>query len=105
MLRRPFLIFLAAVGLAVACAVWFIQSPGFAALAKKVLAKHLPQDTGIVGDFREFRIKLFPPGIALTDPHVELADKNILGMPGGSRLKAARIELKFYPLQMLTGAI
>ncbi len=89
----------------VGSAVVFIQSRSFASTFKQVIFKYLPRDTGIEADFSEFAIKVFPPGISLKNPVITLRDKNILKMPGGSSVKAERIDFEFQPFQMLTGNI
>lgn len=105
MRRHPFIIFMVIVGGIVLALLAFIQSPRFASLIKGFVAEQMPQDFGVDGDFKEFEVKLFPPGIAIRDPHITLKKNNLLNLPEGSAVKAERIDLIFYPLQILTGKI
>jgi hypothetical protein len=105
MRRRPFLIFAIVLGVLVTGAVAFIQSPRFAGIVKRTASKYVPSDVGIEGDFSEFSIKLFPPGVSINKPRVTVRKRNILNLPEGSSVTAERIELAFLPFQMLTGDI
>ncbi|MCM2276748.1 MAG: translocation/assembly module TamB domain-containing protein [Oligoflexia bacterium] len=105
MRKRPFLFFMTAVTLLVSGAIWFIQSPRFAIILKEIAAKHVPSDLGIAADFREINVKLFPPGLSLRDPVIELKERNILKLPRGSSVRAERLDLNFRPFQMLSGNI
>jgi autotransporter translocation and assembly factor TamB len=104
-IKSPFITFVVIISLLVGSAIMFIQSRGFAGIFKQVVFKYLPRDTGIEADFSEFAIKVFPPGFSLKDPVITLRDRNILKMPGGSSVKAERIDFEFQPFQMLTGDI
>ena len=105
MIKRPFLIFSCVIGALVIGVIGFIQSAEFARLVKGVVAKRLPTDIGIEGDFYEFAVKLFPPGVSIRNPSVKLGKRNILNLPGGSVIRAERIDLNFQPFQMLSGEI
>ena len=105
MIKKPFLLFSTVVAVLVAGAILFIQSRQFAGIVKNVVQKRLPSDLGIQGDFRDFSIRLFPPGISINEPRVTVAKRNILNLPGGSSVTAERIDLDFRPFQMLSGNI
>lgn len=105
MIKRPFVLFLSVVGILTFSLLWFIQSARFAEMVKPSLAKYLPTDSGISANFKEFRIQLFPPGIAVTEPVIAIRKGNHLGLPEGTSLKASRIELRFYALQMFSRQI
>ncbi len=105
MLRRPFLVFLGLVGLLVGAAVAFIQSERFAGFAKTLLARHMPAEFGVSGDFEGFAIRLFPPSLSVNRPSVKVAKRNILDLPEGASVRAERIDLVFRPFQVITGSI
>lgn len=105
MLRRPFLVFLGLVGMLVGAAVAFIQSERFAGFAKAVLARHMPAELGVSGDFEGFAIRVFPPALSVNKPSVKVAKRNILDLPEGASVRAERIDLVFRPFQVLTGNI
>ncbi|OFZ18400.1 MAG: hypothetical protein A2X94_15010 [Bdellovibrionales bacterium GWB1_55_8] len=105
MRKRVFLIFAAVIALSIASLLWFIQTPSFARIAKQVAAKYLPADLGVEGDFSEFAVQLFPPGISLRNPKLSLREKNALNMPAGSSVHAERMDLNFRPFQMFSGNI
>jgi len=69
------------------------------------VARYLPQDLGIEGDFQELAIKFFPPGIALKKPKVTVRERNIANLPTGSEITAEEIHFNFRPLQMFSGTI
>lgn len=106
-LRRasPFLIFVAVLTVLISSLLLFIQSKSFASWIKVVAARYIPKDTGIDADFSEFAIQLFPPGVAVINPVVAVRKKNILGLPEGATVRAARMNLQFQYLQMFTGKI
>lgn len=107
-MKRPFKIFLAfmiAVGFLVAGSLAFIQSPQFARIFKSFAAKYIPADLGVEADFSDFSVNLFPPALSLNEPKIRLHERNILKLPGGSRVQAKRIMLAFRPFQMLSGDI
>ncbi|HLE00228.1 MAG TPA: translocation/assembly module TamB domain-containing protein [Bdellovibrionota bacterium] len=105
MKKRPFLIFAAVIGILTSGIIWFIQSPQFARILKSTAAKYLPADPGIEGDFSEFAIKLFPPGVSIRNPKLLIRKKNIANLPAGSSINAERIDLNFRPFQMFSGTI
>jgi autotransporter translocation and assembly factor TamB len=105
MRRHPFLVFIAVIGALIASVVWFIQSPAFARAVKNVVAKYIPGDPGIEGDFTGLAVKLFPPGISIVNPRIELRKRNILNLPPGSEVRAERVDLEFLPFQMFSGNI
>ncbi|MGE0614318.1 MAG: translocation/assembly module TamB domain-containing protein [Bacteriovoracia bacterium] len=103
--KRILYVFLATVGGLVVGAILLVQSARFAETVKRALAKHVPKEWGISGDFKEFRVHFFPPGLSVTEPKVRLAEGNVLDLPPGIRVDARRIDLLFFPLQMLSGKI
>ncbi|MCC7440060.1 MAG: translocation/assembly module TamB domain-containing protein [Bdellovibrionales bacterium] len=103
--KRPFLIFAIISGSLLLSALIFIQSKRFADLIKGNLAGYIPGDLGVIGDFSEFEISFLPPGISILNPELKLGEKNLLNLPTGSSVKAGRLDLLFYPLQMLTGRL
>lgn len=105
MLKKPFLIFMLVVSVMVFGIIAFIQSARFAKIVQRVASRYIPEDSGIQSDFQGLQVKFFPPGFALTQPTVTLAEKNIAQLPGGTRLKADSIEFTFLPFQMLSGNI
>ena len=105
MLKRPLLAFIFIVGTLISGAMWFIQSPQFAGIVKSVISTHLPKDIGVVGDFREFSVQLFPPSVSVKEPKISINGRNPLGLPPGSYVHADRIDFKFLPLQILSGDI
>ena len=105
MLKRQSLIFFAVVGLLVFAAISFIQSQMFAGFVKTFAARHIPDDLGVEGDFSEFAVKLFPPGISVREPRLTVKKSQSVDLPAGSTIRAERIDLNFLPLQMLTGNI
>ena len=54
MLKRPLVVFSVVVGLLVAGIITFIQSKGFAVVLKRFVARYIPKDIGIEGDFDYF---------------------------------------------------
>ncbi len=103
--KHPILIFFTAVTLLIASAAIYIQSQNFANQLKKILAKYVPSNLGVTADFSNLSIKLFPPGIGIVNPHIDVADKNSVNAPGGTKIRAERMELSFRPLQILSGRV
>lgn len=104
-LRNPLLAFAIVTLLLSVGAMIFIQSSLFAHITKQWMVKLLPPDLGVKGEFADFSIRFFPPGISVNEPQITLEAKNILGLPGGSEINARRIDLLFRPFQMLSGNI
>jgi len=104
-LKKPLIIFFVALSLMVAAALTFVQSSYFAQFTKRTVARLIPGDLGLDGDFSDFSLTLLPPGIAVNRPSVRLKERNILGLPGGSRVSAERIRLVFKLFQALAGYI
>lgn len=105
MKKRPFLLFILVLSAWVAAAIVFIQSPRFAKIFKKVVARYVPGDLGVDADFSEFAIQLFPPGVSLKNPKISLRERNVLKMPAGTTVQAERINLNFQLFQALSGDI
>lgn len=105
MKKRLFLFFILILSIWLVAAIVFIQSPRFATIFKKVAARYIPGDLGVNGDFSEFAIQLFPPGISLKNPKITLRDRNVLKMPAGTTVQAERINLNFELFQTLSGEI
>ena len=103
--KNPFAIFMITMTISVSILLWFIQSPGFARFFKERAAHYVPKDLGVEADFSEFAIRLFPPAIALKNPKVKLLERNILKLPAGSEVQAARMDLIFRPFQILSDQI
>lgn len=104
-IKKPFLLFLIVISVLIFSVIGFIQSARFARIVKSFVAKNVPSDWGIQGDFSDFRVNFFPPGMSIRTPRVVLLKGNVVGLPQGSRVQAERIDFKFYPLQMLSGNI
>lgn len=105
MIKRPLLIFFVVVGVLIAGAIYFIQSPFFARALKSAASRYVPDDFGIEGDFSELSIRLFPPQIAAEDVRIRVAEHNIAGLPEGSTVTAKKINFKFRPFQLFTRSI
>lgn len=102
--RRGFFLFIFIVGALVAGLIAFIQTPLFARAVKSRLARYVPPEFGIQGDFDEFSLgRFFPPGLSVVRPSVSLGAQNILKIfPWGSKVQAARIDLNFLPFQIFS---
>ncbi|MBI2711969.1 MAG: translocation/assembly module TamB domain-containing protein [Bdellovibrio sp.] len=105
MIKRPFLTFILVVGSLVLGAMWFIQSQTFAKILKTIASRYVPKDLGVNADFSEISIKFYPPGFSVRNPRVSLAERNIVGLPPGSKVEAKSIDFTFVPLQALSGSI
>lgn len=105
MKSKLFIIFLLVSTILVGTLVSFIQSEKFAQIVKKYAFQKIPESYGIKGDFSDFRIKLFPPGVSVRNPKVTLEKNNILNFPENSKVEAKKVDLNFYPLQMISGNI
>jgi hypothetical protein len=105
MFRRPLLLFSLLVAVLVGSAVAFVQSRTFAAMVRSFLERSVPSELGIRGNFTEFGIRLFPPAVSIGHPELKLEPENLLSLPADSVVRAERIDLRFRPLQMLTGHI
>ena len=97
--------FIFVIGAQIAALLWFIQRPAFAQLLKTVAYRYLPKDIGIVGDFSEISITLFPPGFSVKNPKITLGKRNIIKLPEGSSVVAERIDFGFRPFQIFSGDI
>jgi hypothetical protein len=105
MRKRPFLIFVAVIGVLIAALVTFIQSPQFAVALKRVASKYFPADLGVEADFSELSIRMYPPGVSIQNPRITTRARNIINLPGGAKIKAERLDLSFLPFQMFSGNI
>jgi hypothetical protein len=105
MRKHPVLIFLAVLALLIGSATVYIQSAAFASQLKRILAKYVPKNLGIVADFTNLSIQVFPPGVGIVNPRIEVADKNAANAPPGTKIEAERMELSFRPLQILSGRV
>jgi hypothetical protein len=105
MRKHPILIFLAVLGILIGSATVYIQSAAFANQLKKILAKYVPKNLGITADFSNLAIQVFPPGVGIVNPRIEVADKNVANAPPGTKIEAERMELAFRPLQILSGRV
>jgi hypothetical protein len=103
--RKPFLVFIGIVSVLFLAATILLQSRPFAYLLTEIAFRSLPDHMGIEGEFSEIDIKLFPPGIDLHQPSIQISKQNSLGLPGSASLNAKKVGLRFYPLQMLSGSI
>ena len=102
---RAFQIFAVAVILSVTGMLLFIQSTSFAKIVKNIVQNRLPKDVGVSADFKDFSILFFPPGIVINKPTIQLAKKNILGLPPDTKLESQRVEVTFQFFQLMTGSV
>jgi translocation and assembly module TamB len=105
MKRHPFLIFTAIVGSLITGVIWYIQSPSFAHTVKNFISRKMPSDLGIDGDFKEFAIRLIPPGISIKEPKVTFKKENILNVPSQSSVVAERVDFTFQLFQMFSANV
>ncbi|MEN9723707.1 MAG: hypothetical protein RJB38_1693 [Pseudomonadota bacterium] len=105
MLRRPILIFLGVMALLIGSAVAFLQSRTFATVVRQVLDRTVPDELGMKARFSDFQLHAFPPGVSIREPELLLQERNFLGVAPESRIRAARLELRFRPFQMLAGKV
>lgn len=103
--RKLMIAFAVVVSLSIFVSIEFVQSARFADWVKTVAMRFIPKDIGIQGDFQNFRIRLFPPGITVQNPSLYFEAGNVAQLPEGAKIQAERIDLIFYPLQMLSGKI
>jgi autotransporter translocation and assembly factor TamB len=105
MRKKPIFIFFAIVAILIGSAAIYIQSAAFARQVKRAVAKYVPSNFGIETDFTNFSIQLFPPGVGIVNPRIEVEEKNAANLPKGTRVEAERMSLSFRPLQILSGRI
>jgi hypothetical protein len=105
MRKNPFLLFILVITIAVVSAISLIQSRRFADFAKGTLSSFLPSNFGVKGNFSHFELQFFPPGVAISNPSMEVIGPNPAGLPEGTEVKAQRLELTFRSLQVLSGRI
>lgn len=105
MRKHPILIFVAVLALLIGSATIYIQSASFANQLKRILAKYVPKNLGIAADFSNLSIQVFPPGVGVVNPRIEVADVNAANVPPGTKIEAERMELAFRPLQILSGRV
>lgn len=105
MLKRPLLIFLILTTVLVGSAIAFLQSRTFAGLVQGFLSQSIPAELGVRGNFEDFGIRLFPPAVSIRKPELKLEPKNLFSLPADSVIRAERIDLRFRPIQMLTGRV
>ncbi len=105
MLKRPLLIFTILTAILVGSAVGFLQSRTFAGMVQGFLSKSIPSELGVRGNFEDFGIRLFPPAVSIRKPELKLEPKNLFSLPADSVIRAERIDLRFRPIQMLTGRV
>lgn len=105
MRKNPVLIFFTIVAILIGSAAIYIQSAAFANQLKRVLAKYVPRNLGITADFTNIAIQLFPPGVGVVNPRIEVADRNAANLPPGTHVEAEKMELSFRPLQILSGRV
>lgn len=105
MRKHPILLFLAVLAVLIGSATAYIQSAAFANQLKRILAKYVPKNLGIDADFSNLAIQVFPPGVGIVNPRIQVADKNAANIPPGTRIEAERMELSFRPLQILSGRV
>ncbi len=103
--KKLFLVFIAVIGLLASATLMFVQSRSFARMVKKAAVRYLPADLGIDGDFQEFAIQAFPPGISIVKPKLALREKNLVDLPAGARIEADQIDLRFRPFQVFSGTV
>ena len=105
MRKHPILIFLAVLGILIGSAAVYIQSAAFASQLKRVMARYVPSNLGITADFSNLSIQVFPPGVGIVNPRIDVADRNAADLPPGTKIEAERMELAFRPLQILSGRV
>ena len=105
MFKRPLLIFSLLTTALVVSSIGFLQSRMFAGLVQNFLSKSIPPELGVRGSFDEFGIRLFPPAVSISRPRLVLDPKNLFSLPADSVIRADRIDLRFRPVQMLTGKV
>lgn len=89
----------------VGSAIGFIQSKRFARVAQDFLSRSIPPELGVRGTFEEFGIRLFPPAVSISRPQLQLEPRNLFALPADSVIRAERIDLRFRPVQVLTGKV
>ncbi|MEW6056500.1 MAG: translocation/assembly module TamB domain-containing protein [Bdellovibrionota bacterium] len=102
---KAFLVFFGTVAALVGSLLVFIQSKPFAALLRDIAQKYMPVDLHVKGDFSELAVKLVPPGVVIKNPSVTFEERNIVGLPAGTKIDAQFIDITFQFFQLLTGSV
>jgi uncharacterized protein involved in outer membrane biogenesis len=105
MRKKSILIFTSIIFLLTVGSLAYIQSGSFARTLKRVVAKYVPTNLGIHGDFSNLSVRFFPPGIAIIHPKIRAVEKNVADLPPGTTVEADSLELSFRPLQIITGRV
>ncbi|MBC7387468.1 MAG: translocation/assembly module TamB domain-containing protein [Cryobacterium sp.] len=105
MRKKSVLIFFAILALIIGAIAIYLQSAPFARQVKRATAKYVPKNLGISGDFTNLSIQVFPPGIGVINPRIEVTQKNPASLPVGTHIEAERMQFSFRPSQILSGRV
>ena len=104
-LKIAFGVFFGLVTVSLAGGVMFLESSYFGNFVKKIILERAPKTLGVVGDFSNLKLYLFPPGIGFANPKVQIQKDNITKLPIEASIEANELRLHFEPIQMLSGTL
>jgi hypothetical protein len=85
--------------------VEYLESQRFANQVKQMISTHSDRNLGIVGDFSNLELHLFPPGLGVMNAAIHIDKDNISKLPVEGEIEAKEMRVSFAPIQMLSGTI
>lgn len=104
-LKIAFGSFLLIASASVVAGVSYLESQQFADVIKRMISVRSPENFGVVGDFSNLTLHLFPPSIGLLNPKIKIEPQNISKLPIEGEIEAKEMRVGFAPIQMLSGTI
>lgn len=104
--KRIFWIFILVVTVCTTAAVMYIQSEGFARIAKVRIQQTVARDLGLELNFDRLQVGVLPPSLSLVNVDVKVSQKsNALGLSMDTVLKAGRLGFSFRMIQAFSRGI
>ncbi len=104
-LRIAFLTFLSLSVSAVGGGLLYLQSESFAGVIKRLISERSPRRLGIIGDFSNLHLYLFPPGVGVVNPKIRIERENVTKAPIEGEIEAGELRVSFAPIQMFSGTL
>jgi hypothetical protein len=83
----------------------YLQSASFGNAIKQMISERSPRKLGVVGDFTNLNLHLFPPGVGVANPKIRIEKDNVTHVPIEGEIEAQELRVSFAPFQMFSGVL
>jgi len=104
-IKIALLSFLSLSAMMLAGGLLYLQSESFGNSVKQMISERSPRKLGVVGDFSNLKLYLFPPGVGVVNPKIHIERENVSQIPIEGQIEAKELKVSFAPIQMFSGLL